>query len=170
MWMYEKTADNSARFVLGTKGNRPLVCFGINPSTAEPNALDPTLTCVQRVSRDNPQFDSFIMFNVYPQRATNPNDLHAHFEHTLKHENERHISMLVAGKKLLLWAAWGALIEKRPYLRQLVHDIVTLPALEQCTWVSRGMVTKKGHPHHPLYVKSDCPLEYFNMEQYIKNL
>lgn len=41
-WLYEHNDDNSARYVLGTVGENPLVCFGVNPSTAEPNALDAT--------------------------------------------------------------------------------------------------------------------------------
>lgn len=35
-WIYKNTSDNKSRFVLGTKGDKPLICFGINPSTAEP--------------------------------------------------------------------------------------------------------------------------------------
>ena len=52
----------------------PLVCIGINPSTAQPGALDPTLKSVERLANAN-GFDSWIMFNVYPQRATDPNDM-----------------------------------------------------------------------------------------------
>lgn len=32
-WLYRPNVDNSARFVLGTVGDNPLVCFGVNPST-----------------------------------------------------------------------------------------------------------------------------------------
>ena len=45
-WLYERTIDNAARFVLGTIGANPLICFGINPSTAEPGNLDPTVNYV----------------------------------------------------------------------------------------------------------------------------
>lgn len=40
-WLYERNRDNSARFILGESGKKALVCVGINPSTAEPNNLDP---------------------------------------------------------------------------------------------------------------------------------
>ena len=66
------TPTTPYRYVLGRVGRRPLVCIGINPSTAQPGALDPTLKSVERLANAN-GFDSWIMFNVYPQRATNPN-------------------------------------------------------------------------------------------------
>ncbi len=170
MWLYETTPDDTARFILGTKGINPLVCIGVNPSTASPKALDATLRCVQGVSRENPQFDSFIMLNIYPQRATNPNDLHKHFSAELKEENERHISKLIGGKVRTVWAAWGALVEKRLYLAELLYAIAVLPELQHCTWVSRGALTKNGHPHHPLYVKKESILETFDMALYQKRL
>jgi hypothetical protein len=64
-WLYERTPDNSARFVLGIDGANPLVCFGLNPSTAEPNNRDPTVTRVHKFARMN-GFHGFIMLNGYP--------------------------------------------------------------------------------------------------------
>jgi hypothetical protein len=64
-WIYERSADGSARFVLGTVGVNPLVCFGINPSTAVPNAPDGTVARVSKFA-----VDSWTMLNVYPQIAT----------------------------------------------------------------------------------------------------
>lgn len=164
-WLYERTSDNSARFILGTVGNNPLLCFGVNPSTAEPNKLDPTVNYVSRLAISN-GYDSFVMLNVYPQRATNPNDLHRECLAELKAENERQIAALINGQKLTLWAAWGGLIEKRSYLTGLVQDISTMPELENCQWISRGRLTKGGHPHHPLYVKKDAPFEPFSIKHY----
>jgi len=87
-WLYETTSDHSARFVLGTPGENPLICFGINPSIATPHNVDPTVGRVMRVTTLY-GFDSFIMMNVYPQRATDPRDLHQHAGQALKDENER---------------------------------------------------------------------------------
>jgi hypothetical protein len=49
-WLYENNEDNTVRYILGTKGKKPLLCFGINPSTAEPEKLDNTLKSVERVA------------------------------------------------------------------------------------------------------------------------
>ena len=68
-WIYERSADGSARFVLGTVGVNPLVCFGINPSAAVPNAPDRTVARVGNFAVDN-CYDSWTMLNVYPQIAT----------------------------------------------------------------------------------------------------
>ena len=50
------------------------MCIGINPSTAVPDRLDNTLKSAQRIALFN-GYDSFIMFNVYAQRATDPDDM-----------------------------------------------------------------------------------------------
>jgi hypothetical protein len=73
-WIYEINDDNTCRFVLGTKGEKTLVCFGINPSTAEPGILDNTMKSVDRISKAN-GYDSWVMLNIYPQRAMNLNDI-----------------------------------------------------------------------------------------------
>ena len=77
-WIYETNDDNSARFALGqvfdTSG-KTLICFGINPSTACPSCLDNTIRKLIAISKNN-GYDNWIMLNVYPQRATNPNQLH----------------------------------------------------------------------------------------------
>ena len=46
IWYYEPHTYQSYRYVLGRVGKHPLVCIGINPSTAQPGALDPTLKSV----------------------------------------------------------------------------------------------------------------------------
>ena len=168
-WLYERTTDNSARYILGTVGINPLICFGINPSTAEPNALDPTVSNVYRMAVSN-GYDSFIMLNVYPQRTTNPNSIHKIFLTELKTENERRIASLIDGKELTLWAAWGGLIKKRPYLMILLKSIIILPELRNCKWVTRGNLTKDGHPHHPLYVKKSVPFTPFDISRYVQSI
>ena len=72
-WLYVPPFYDEYRYILGTRGSNPLICIGINPSTARPGALDPTLKSVERIAANN-GYDSFIMFNVYPQRATDPNE------------------------------------------------------------------------------------------------
>ena len=73
-WLYVPDFYSEYRYILGTKGENPLICIGINPSTAAPDDLDNTLKSVERIALNN-GFDSFIMFNVYAQRATNPDDM-----------------------------------------------------------------------------------------------
>ena len=65
-WLYAPNFYSEYRYILGTRGKNPLICIGINPSTAKPDALDNTLKSVERIALGN-GFDSFIMFNVYAQ-------------------------------------------------------------------------------------------------------
>ena len=153
-WIYEKNEDNTARYVLGTVGDNPLACFGINPSTAEPNNLDPTVRRVQLIAASTGH-DSFIMFNIYPQRATDPKNLHRTADMGLVTENEYYLSKTVGGRRLKIWAAWGNLVDSREYLPKLRQRIMSLPGFENVEWVKRGPPTSKGHPRHPLYCRSD---------------
>ena len=73
-WLYVPNVYSEYRYILGTRGKKPLICVGINPSTAAPDHLDNTLKSVERVALHN-GYDSFIMFNVYAQRATDPDDM-----------------------------------------------------------------------------------------------
>ena len=85
-WLFVPNTYTEYRYILGTRGKKPLICVGINPSTARPGALDPTLKSVERLAAAN-GFDSWIMFNVYPQRATDPNDMDKTPDRALCDEN-----------------------------------------------------------------------------------
>ena len=85
-WLYVPDHYSEYRYILGTRGERPLICIGINPSTAAPDDLDNTLKSVERIALSN-GFDSFIMFNVYAQRATNPDDMEKECNVLLHEEN-----------------------------------------------------------------------------------
>ncbi|WP_172829665.1 DUF1643 domain-containing protein [Microterricola viridarii] len=170
-WVYERAADGSARFVLGTVGENPLVCFGINPSTATPDALDRTVKRVSSFAADN-GYDSWTMLNVYPQISTDPKGLDRMHRADLKAENERNIAKVLGGRPSdqprTLLAAWGGLIESRAYLPMLLRDIVQLTADAGCEWMSLGQPTKDGHPRHPLYVRGDTALQPFSADRFVQ--
>ena len=110
------------------------------------------------------------MLNVYPQRATDPDDLHVTVDPELHEWNKRSIATFVHGRALSVWAAWGTLIRKRAYLPALLAEIVALPELDSCRWVSRGVRSRAGDPHHPLYVRADATLEPFDVHAYVATL
>jgi len=163
-WIYEHTADGSARFVLGVVGQNPLVCFGINPSTAKPGALDNTVKGVAKFAANN-GYDSWTMLNVYPQIATDPDEMHDQHLPELKSENERHIATAIQGRATLL-AAWGTNLTIRPYLAEMLRDILKLTDAAGAKWLSIGKTTQDGHPGHPLYLARTTPLIPFDMSAY----
>ena len=167
-WLYAPNFYSEYRYILGTRGENPLICIGINPSTARPDDLDNTLKSVERIALGN-GFDSFLMFNVYAQRATDPNAMEKACNWQLHKENmEAFRYVLSISKNPTVWAAWGAIIEKRKYLPEGVRDMVKIGQEYGATWVCAGAITKKGHPHHPLYLRKDEKIKPFDIESYLK--
>lgn len=169
-WIYAPNFYSEYRYILGTRGSNPLICVGINPSTARPDALDNTLKSVERIALGN-GYDSFLMFNVYAQRATRPNDMEKTCNPLLHKENlEAFRYVLSLSSRPAVWAAWGAVIEKRSYLSACLRDM--LQAGKECgaNWYCAGAITKKGHPHHPLYLRKDEVLRPFDMDAYLEKL
>lgn len=168
-WIYVPNRYSEYRYILGTKGKNPLICIGINPSTAAPNDLDNTLKSVERIALHN-GYDSFIMFNVYAQRATKPDDMDTELNELLHKENMKafeYILSLYESEKPSVWAAWGTIVEMRPYLKDCLREMVDISMKYQSKWYSSGAISKKGHPHHPLYLKKDSGLDEFDMEKYL---
>ena len=167
-WLYAPNFYSEYRYILGTRGKNPLICIGINPSTAEPDNLDNTLKSVERIAHGN-GFDSFIMFNVYAQRATDPDAMEKTCNLALHKENlKAFCHVLSLSEHPAVWAAWGAIIEKRDYLADCVRDMVAAGQRYGASWYCAGAVTKKGHPHHPLYLRKDEKIKPFDVESYLK--
>ena len=171
-WLYVPNFYSEYRYILGTRGEKPLICIGINPSTAAPDDLDNTLKSVERVALHN-GYDSFIMFNVYAQRATNPDDMEPACNPELHRENMEAFDYVLSLDKAgapAVWAAWGTIIEKRDYLPGCVRDMVRVGTARNAVWYSAGKRSKKGHPHHPLYLRKDSVLEPFDVAGYLDRL
>lgn len=169
-WLYVPNSYTEYRFILGTRGQKPLICVGINPSTAAPDDLDNTLKSVERIALFN-GYDSFLMFNVYAQRATRPDDMEQTCNLALHKENMKAfdyaLSLSTEGKPAI-WAAWGAIIETRSYLTTCVRDMIKVGKSRNAEWFCAGQRSKKGHPHHPLYLRKDSPLKAFDVGQYLE--
>ncbi len=172
-WIYVPDFYTEYRYLLGTRGDNPLICIGINPSTAAPDALDNTLKSVSRIAKGN-GFDNFLMFNVYAQRATDPDRMDTVFNRALHEENmkafEYVLSHVGEGISPAVWAAWGTIIEKRPYLFSCVKDMAAIGRRYGAHWLCAGKCSKAGHPHHPLYLKKDERTVPFDLETYLKEV
>ena len=169
-WIYAPNFYSEYRYILGTRGRNPLICIGINPSTARPDDLDNTLKSVERIAHGN-GFDSFIMFNVYAQRATDPDAMEKQCNAALHKENlEAFRYVLSISERPAVWAAWGTIIEKRDYLPQCLKDMLEIGNDYGAQWYCAGAVSKKGHPHHPLYLRKDEKVKPFDVKQYLEQL
>ena len=172
-WLYAPNFYSEYRYILGTRGEHPLICIGVNPSTAEPGHLDNTLKSVERIALGN-GFDSFLMFNVYAQRATRPEDMDRVCNQALHRENMaafRYVLEQVGeGVRPAVWAAWGTIIEKRPYLKDCVRDMTAIGQAYNAQWLCAGKRTKKGHPHHPLYLRKEEQVRPFPVLEYLESI
>ena len=159
-WLYVPNTYSEYRYILGTRGKKPLICIGINPSTAAPEA-------VNRIAIAN-GYDSFLMFNVYAQRATRPDDMEKALNPLLHAENRKAFRYLLSlSDAPAVWAAWGNIIEKRDYLTDCMRDFVSDGKAVGARWYTAGPLLKSGHPHHPLYLKRDTLLLDFDIEAYL---
>lgn len=158
------------RYVLGEQFDmdkqKALICIGINPSTAIPEQLDPTLKRVQKYAKNSGEYGAWYMLNVYPQRATNPDDMDT------KPDMEIHRNNLTAIKNLLskikeadVWCAWGNTIEKRKYLYDLLlgnteKGIDSIISLFNTNYHFKAYgSTVKGCPKHPLIISNNDKLK-----------
>lgn len=173
-WLYKNTPNNDARFVLGTEGKHPLVCVGVNPSTATPWRLDPTVERVKRrAAKQN--LDSWIMLNLYPQRSKDPAGMNLQYLPDLKAQNEERIAELLQSLtaqfgSISLLAAWGILIDTRPYLPDMLRGIAKVAEDAGCDWMSIGTPLADGHPRHPSRAPNALPLQSFDMASYLRTL
>ena len=173
VWLYVPPFYTEYRYILGTRGRNQLICIGINPSTAQPGDLDNTLKSVERIAKNN-GYDSFIMFNVYAQRATDPNAMDTTFNEPLHRENmaafRYALGLYGENRRPAVWAAWGTIIEKRPYLKTALLDMIAEGEAAGAEWLTFGKRSKKGHPHHPLYLRADSRPEPFDVRAYCETL
>ncbi len=165
--IYESRPDEQARFALGTSGVNPLIAIGLNPSYADKVRPDRTVSkIIGYADRANPKFDSFIMLNLYPQRATDTAEIHQILDKELLKENVIHIvRTLMINKNASVLAAWGETIYVRPFFIECLKEIYEATKNLEIHWLKIGL-TQSGHPLHP----SRAPyigLTDFDIERYL---
>ena len=111
---------------------------------------------VERLAAAN-GFDSWIMFNVYPQRATDPNDMDRVPDRALCDENLRWLQAVLAQTEPTMWAAWGTLIEKRDYLPGLMREMVALTREREIPVGHLWQAQQKGPPPPPAVPDARIP-------------
>lgn len=129
-------------------GDRLILWIGLNPSTADENKLDPTLTRIARFS-EREGMDGFWMGNLFGLRTPYPKEMMAAAD-PVGPENDA--SLLEAARKcdrvIAAWGVSGVYESRADAVVELLkgHELWCLGT------------TKAGHPRHPLYVKADQPL------------
>lgn len=159
--IYHPDRDDQWRYTLGRSGARPLLVIGLNPSTATQEKLDPTVTRVEKVARQC-GFDGFVMLNLYPVRATKPQDLASKADPVAYKRNLEEIEKVIAQEPVpTIWAAWGESVVNRPYLIRARDELFQRLAKYAPQWRRFGDLTANGHPRHPVYLSYSWTLEAY---------
>ena len=168
--LYETDEGNQSRFALGKTGNNPLIAVGLNPSTADDQKPDQSISKLIGFATRN-GFDGFVMLNLYPQRTPYPEKIHRRRHSTLHIENLQHIGAVLEQQKALhVLAAWGSIIHVRPWLGQCLKDINTLAQASGAQWMQIGTGTAAGHPRHPSRASYRLSLCNFDISAYLHTL
>jgi len=164
--IYEENKQENLRFVLGTKGEKPLFVIGLNPSTATDIKSDTTISKINEFAKRN-NFDSFLMLNLYPLRTPFPKEL-KEFDQNIHIQNINQIKIIIKNyNEINILAAWGNNIFIKDYLLNCLFEINESLNNLKINWLQIGTLTKEGHPRHPSRV-GYINLEKFEIENYIK--
>ncbi|MGN0507786.1 MAG: DUF1643 domain-containing protein [Christensenellales bacterium] len=105
-------------------------------------------------------FDNWIMLNIYPQRATNPNNLHLQCDKNLIATNKLIIeNMMNKYPNSDVLMAYGNSIKKRTYLKDCLDGIINELVDSFGKHLKIIKLTKNNNPIHPLY-QSDTSVLY----------
>ena len=164
-WLYSTSPDNSARFIIGERGENPLVFIGVNPSRATPEKLDATLTRSRKFAL-NLGYSGWVMINLYPQRATLPANIHKRRNKELIYQNQVIIQHLLHNEACKTFcAAWGDLIESRAFLKTNLLELARMIPSDK-EWIRLGSLTRKNHPRHPSRLSYNTSPVEFDLENY----
>lgn len=155
--------DNSERYVLGEKGNKPLIFIGLNPSTATSEKSDPTIKRIQNYVTTQ-GYDGWLMLNLSPQRSTYVDGLSMMIDNEIIERNLQFIEASIKEGSVIC-AVWGTSIETKAYLHESLLRILQLAELKHCTWTCIKQ-TMHGHPCHPLYRRKGFSLRTENLKPF----
>ncbi len=149
-----------------------LVCM-LNPSTADEEKDDPTISRVCRLA-ENGGFSQLLVLNLLGIRATKPADIWFH-EDPLGVDNWRTWDGVL--KELIpdrdsISVAWGRAPRSRNQLLRFIPVLVEASRhlkvwpIPLMTWVQN----RDGSPRHPLYIRLQTELQPYDLDSYLRNL
>lgn len=126
-----------------------LMFIGLNPSTADESADDPTIRRCIRFAKDW-GYGGLFMMNAYAFRATDPRDMKASLD-PIGPGNDEALRFRASQVGMII-AAWG--VHCSPGRAKVVCEAIGRPI--HCLGK-----TKDGCPKHPLYLRADTKPELF---------
>jgi len=164
--------SSNERFALGKSGRQPLVIIGLNPSTADAFHNDATIRKIEGQLEVWKEFDGFLMLNLYPARASKPEQLNQ-FDEGLAILNAKLIHHLLEEiKNRVVWAAWGNHFDGHPFFADCLRYIQVATADLKIRWCKCETLTEKKNPRHPIggrpnIITKRSLLSVFDLEGYL---
>jgi hypothetical protein len=120
----------------------------LNPSTADAEILDPTVTRCLRFALAW-SCDGLVVTNIFALRSTDPKALYAE-EDPIGDDTDAYVRAAAdrCDINVCAWGVHGAYLDRGKIMTELLQ-----PYQPKCFGV-----TKDGHPKHPLYLKHDTEL------------
>ncbi len=150
----EFSDDRAYRYLLWRYWNKDkpkIVFIGLNPSTADEETNDPTITRCENFALKW-GYGGLWMLNIFAFRATDPRRLKTAPD-PVGPGNDDWIIRIADKAKLIMivWGSHGDYMDRGKIVIELLHgfDLHYLG------------ITKGGHPKHPLYLKADLEPELF---------
>ena len=131
------------------KKKKYVLFIGLNPSTANEEADDPTIRRCVNYSKDW-GYGGFMMVNLFAYRTTLPYNLKK-VKYPVGGENDKYI-VILSKKADITVAAWGNNGNLYSRDKQVFNLVSSLMCLR---------INKSGQPAHPLYLKKDLKLTKF---------
>ena len=140
------------RYLLAESGGENLLWIGLNPSTANEEKLDPTSRNIRRISAQL-GYEGWLLGNLYPIRASRPDDLPAQKNEQLFWENIQFLNSLFSAGQLRISGvvlARGDNIDRfiLTYLREAAYWLHERLQKYEPVYHCIGS-TQKGNPYHP---------------------
>jgi len=131
------------------KKKKYVLFIGLNPSTANEEADDPTIRRCINYSKDW-GYGGFMMVNLFAYRTTLPSNLKK-VKYPVGSENDKYIVTL-SKKADITVAAWGNNGDFYSRDKEVLSLVPSLMCLK---------INKSGQPAHPLYLKKGLKLTKF---------
>lgn len=165
--LYRCDKGDKSRFVLGKDGDKKVYVIGLNPSTADREESDQTITRVKEIVSRSDEYDGFVMVNLYPLRSTDPTQLPHIPDKALFDQNIEIIRKLVSSETSpIFWAAWGDDITIRSYLVESFKALRGIVTEFNGRWLHYGELTKDQNPRHPSRAGYDWLFSDFDAKTY----
>ena len=58
----------------------------------------------------------------------------------------------------------------KPAMVKFLRDMIAIGEEYHARWLCAGKRSKKGHPHHPLYLRKDEQVQPFPVKAYLESL